>query len=393
MMRTMRQIRAVLQINMNSLRQRLWLAVSGSAAIALVVFVLLGSLALSNGFEQSMRNAGAADVAMVLREGADAEINSSLDRDVQVGLAGAPGVAYAGGDALVSPEMYAVIDAIKNSGVKANLALRGVTPVAWKLRSGIRMVAGRMAQPGTNEIVVGESVAREFRGFAVGSKLQLHGAPWMVVGVFSTGGSVFESELWADLHVIQQLLGQGDAVQSVRVRLAGPGALTQLQAYVKGNPTFHLGVRSERAFYADESRASSDLITFLGKPLALIMALGALAGALNTMYGAIAERTREMATLRVIGYGRLPALAGTLIESLLLAAAGALVGMLLAYVVFNRMSSSMLGPNFSTVVFRLALNPEQLMQGARWALMIGLLGGLFPAISAVRRPLAASLAE
>jgi putative ABC transport system permease protein len=289
--------------------------------------------------------------------------------------------------------MYAVIDAIKYSGVKANLALRGVTPVAWKLRSAIRLVAGRMAQPGTNEIVVGESVAREFRGFEVGSKLQLHGAPWTVVGVFSTGGSVFESELWGDLHVVQQLLGQGDAVQSVRVRLAGPSALAQLQAYVKGNPMLHLSVRSEREFYADESRASSDLITFLGKPLAIIMAVGALAGALNTMYGAIAERAREMATLRVIGYGRLPVLAGTLIESLLLAAAGALVGMLLAYLVFNRMSSSMLSPSFSTVVFRLALNSEQLVQGVRWALTIGLLGGLFPAISAARRSLAASLVE
>lgn len=394
MFASIRQTWAVIQINLLSINERLSLVVSGCIAIGLVVFVLLGSLALGNGFENTMQSAGAEDTAIVMREGADGEINSQIERAAQVELEGAPGVRSEGGEALVSPEMYVVVDAIKKStGLKANVALRGVTPAAWQVRRAMHVVEGRMARPGTNEIVMGEAVAREFAGYAVGNTINLRGATWTVVGTFAANGSVFESELWGDLHVVQPLMGMGDAVQSVRLGLTGSADVPRVQAWLKGKPELHLSAQSERQFYADQAQHSSDLIAFLGKPLAVIMALGALAGALNTMYGGVAERGREMATLRAIGFGRWPAFAGTIVESLLLAVAGAALGILLAYLVFNHMSASTLGASFSTVVFRLSLSGDQLLQGARWALMIGFIGGLFPAISTIRAPLVKSLTE
>jgi putative ABC transport system permease protein len=394
MFASLRQTWAVIQINLLSLPQRLWLSISGCVAIGLVVFVLLGALALNHGLQQTLDGSGADDVAIVLRDGADGEISSAVDRAAQIDVAGAPGVQWKDGKAVVSPELYLVVDALKQgSGLKANLALRGVTPQAWSVRPAMRLVQGRQPQAGTNEIVVGEAVQREFQGFGLGSTLQLRGVPWTVVGVFSAGGSVFESELWGDLHVVGQLMDMGDTVQSLRLRLNSAADVARLQAYLQGRPQLQVSARSEHQFYAEQSQRNVDLVSFIGKPLAAILALGALAGALNTMYGAVAERAREMATLRAIGYGRFPAFAGTVAESVLLALVGAAFGMLLAWLVFQHLSSSTLGASFSTVVFRLSLSGEQLMQGARWALAIGVLGGLFPAWSASRQPVAQGLAE
>jgi putative ABC transport system permease protein len=385
-----RQINAVTKINLLSLPQRLWMSLSAIVAIAFVVFVLLGALALDNGFRQALNSAGSDDIALILRDGASGgEINSVIPRDQLVLLAEGAGIAKdAAGNKMVSPELYVVVDGLKKSTkTKANLPLRGVSLSAIKARKGIKIVQGRMFAPGSNEIVIGAGILKEFDGFALGQTKKLGANKWKIVGVFDAGGSIFESELWADLQVVQSLFNRGSSVQSVRVRLTSPAALTQLKAYVKADQRLKVSVQSEKQYYADQAKASSDLISKIGKPLAGIMAFGALAGALNTMYASVASRATSIATLRTIGFGGFSAFVGTLVESFVLAILGAILGSALAYLYFNGMSASTLGGSFTQVVFNLSLSTAQLVQGTIWATALGFLGGVFPAVRAARQPI------
>ncbi|MCY0914515.1 ABC transporter permease [Massilia antarctica] len=395
MLSQLRQIWAVIQINLLSLKHRRWTSVSGCVAIALAVFVLLGALALDNGFRHELNNSGASDVAVVLRAGAGSEVNSSLDREQQdmlatlVELAGKPGKP-----AVMSPELYINVDVVKKSSkLKANVSLRGITATALQVRRGVKLAEGRLFQPGSNEIVVGRGVNQEFEGLGLGQQLRLHGTNWTVVGIFEAAGSVFESEVWADLRVVQGLLNQGNTIQTVRIGVGLPDQIAELVAAAKKNPRLTVDIKSEQDYYAAQAKESTDLITLFGKPLAVLMALGALAGALNTMYASVAERGREITTLRILGYGRFSAFAGTLAESLVLAGAGAVIGGVAAFAVFNNMSSSMLGAGLSTVVFKMSLSSTQLIEAAWWAIIIGLAGGIFPAFRASRQALALGIVE
>jgi putative ABC transport system permease protein len=391
-----RQIVAVTKINLLSLPQRLWMSLSAIIAIAFVVIVLLGALALDNGFRQALNSSGSDDIAMILREGASGgEINSTISREQQQLIEAAPGVAKnAAGRPLVSHELYIVVDGIKKSTqTKANLPLRGITPAGLTARKGIKIVEGRMFNPGSNEIVVGSGVLKQFDGFALGQEKRLGATNWKIVGVFDAGGSIFESELWADLQVVQSLFNRGSTVQSIRARLTSNEALKQVQAYAKADTRMKLDIKSEREYYADQSKQSSDLINKLGFPLSIIMAFGALAGALNTMYASVASRAGEIATLRTIGFGGFPTFVGTLVESIVLSILGAVLGSLLAYIFFNGMSASTLGGSFTQVVFNLSLSPPQLVFGTLFATFLGFLGGVFPAIRAARQPLLAVGAE
>ena len=389
-----RQIGAATRISLFSLNQRRALSVAAVVAIAMVVFVLLGALALDNGFRHALDNSGSADVAVVLRAGSESEVNSTLDKASQDLLAAAPGIVHANGQAVVSPELAMVVDGIKkSSGKRANISLRGITPAALQVRPAVRIASGRMFAPGSNEIVVGRGIANAFENLGLGGHVRLHGVDWTVVGIFDAGGSVFESEMWADLHVLQGLTGRGSAVQALRVRVAGPDALAFVRRYAAAEPRLDVTIKSDREYYADQAKLSTDLINSIGKPLALIMALGALAGALNTMYGSVAERGKEIGTLRILGYGHAAVMTGTLAEALVLALAGAAFGTLGAFLVFNNMSGSTLGGGFSTLVFNMSLAPRQLAIGAAWAVTIGVLGGLFPAVRATRQSISQALAE
>jgi putative ABC transport system permease protein len=387
----LRQINAVTRINLLSLPQRLWMSLSAVVAIAFVVFVLLGALALQNGFQQALKNAGSDDIAIILREGASGgEINSIIPRDQLVLLAEGPGIAKnAAGKKLVSPELYVVVDGLKKSTqTKANLPLRGVSTEALGARKGIKIVQGRMFAPGSNEVIIGAGVIKEFDGFALGQTKRFGSNSWKIVGVFDAGGSIFESELWADLQVVQSLFNRGSSVQSVRVRLTSPSAIKQLQAYVKADQRLKVSVESEKKYYADQAEGSNSLV-IIGKALAGIMAIGALAGALNTMYASVASQASSIATLRTIGFGGFSAFVGTLVESFVLALCGALLGSLMAYIYFNGMTASTLGGSFTQVVFNLSLSPAQMVQGTIWATALGFLGGVFPAIRAARQPILA----
>jgi putative ABC transport system permease protein len=389
------QLAAVTIINIKSIPQRFWLSLSTVVAVALVVVVLLAFLAMANGFQRTVSNSGTEDVAIVLRGGSQAEINSTVSRDQVRLIEEAPGIARSSdGKPLVSAELYLIVDGIKRSTqTKANLPLRGVGQEGAALRKRVKIVEGRMFKSGANEIVVGRSLLREFQGFDIERTVAFATTRWTVVGVFEAAGSVFESEIWADLPVVQSLFNRNNVFQTVRARLQDPAALTTLKRFVDEEPRLKLDVKSEAAYFADQSSQTSDLIQKLGWPLAIAMALGALAGALNTMYSSVAGRAVEIATLRAIGFGGFPAFVGTLVESLILAAVGGMIGAAATYFIFDGLSASTLGASFTQVVFSFTLSPALIAQGVTLALTVGLIGGFFPAIRAARMPIVSGLSS
>jgi len=389
------QIAAVTRINLKSMPQRFWLSLSTIIAVALVVMVLLAFLAMANGFQRTVKSLGADDVAVVLRAGSQSEINSGLSREQVRLIEEGPGIAKgADGKPLVSAELYLVVDGIKRSTrTKANLPLRGIGEEGATARHGITIVEGRMFAPGSNEIVVGKGLQREFAGFDLGETVAFGTSKWTVAGVFEADGSVFESEIWADVAVVQSLFHRDNVFQTVRARLENPTALDALKRYVEDEPRLKLDVKSEAEYFADQASRTTDLIQKLGWPLAIAMAFGALAGALNTMYSSVAARAVEIATLRAIGFGGLPAFIGTLAESLILAAIGGVVGAGATFLIFDGISASTLGASFTQVVFSFHLTPALATEGIVLALTVGLIGGLFPAIRAARMPIVAGLSR
>jgi len=386
------QVIAVTTINLKSISQRLWLSLSTVVAVALVVIVLLAFLAMANGFQRTLAGSGSEDIAIFLRGGSQAEINSTVARDQVRLIEDAPGIARgADGKPLISPELYVVVDGVKRSSqTKANLPLRGIGEQGVALRKGITIAQGRMFNRGANEIVVGKGLLKEFEGFEPGKTVTFATSRWTVVGTFEAEGSVFESEIWADLPVVQSLFNRPNFVQTVRVRLENP-SLAALKSYNDNDPRLKLDVKTEAAYFADQAGQTTDLIQNLGWPLAIAMALGALAGALNTMYSSVAARAVEIATLRAIGFGGFPAFVGTLVESLVLAAIGGLIGAAATWAIFDGLTASTLGGNFTQVVFAFRLSPALIWQGVLLALAVGLIGGLFPAIRAARMPIVAGL--
>jgi putative ABC transport system permease protein len=387
------QIAAVTTINLKSLPQRLWLSLSTVTAVALVVMVLLSFLAMANGFQRTIEGSGAPDVAVLLRAGAQSEINSAVTQDQARLIEEAPGIAKsADGRPLVSSELYIIVDGVKRTTqTKANMPLRGIGSQGLALRRGISIVEGRMFTSGSNEIVVGRGLGNEFQGFELGKTVTFGTSRWTVVGIFAAEGTVFESEIWADLPVVQSLFKRANYIQTIRARLTSPLALQELRAYNDNDPRLKLDVKSEDAYFAEQASQTTDLIQKLGWPLAIAMAFGALAGALNTMYSSVAARATEIATLRAIGFGGFPAFIGTMIESLLLAVIGGVIGATATYLLFDGFTASTLGGSFTQVVFSFQLSPNLIGQGVVLALIVGLVGGLPPAFRAARMPIIAGL--
>lgn len=387
------QIGAVTAINLKSIPQRLWLSLSTVVAVGLVVIVLLTFLAMANGFQRTLEGSGSKDVAVILRGGSQAELNSAITREQVRLVEEGPGIARnAQGKPVTSAELYLVVDGLKrSSGTKANLPLRGIGEQGAAVRSGIMLVEGRMFSPGSNEIVVGKGLLSEFAGFELGKTVIFGTSQWKVVGVFAAEGSVFESEIWADLPVVQSLFNRNNYFQTVRARLVSPADLDTLKNYVDSDPRLKLDVKSEAEYFAEQSERTTDLIQKLGWPLAIAMAFGALAGALNTMYSSVAARAVEIATLRAIGFGILPAFVGTLAESLVLAVAGGLIGAIATYLIFEGFTTATMGGNFTQIVFSFQLSPALIAQGVGLAVTVGLIGGLFPAIRAARTPIVTGL--
>ena len=379
------QILAVSRLNLASIPQRFWMSLATIVAVALVVAVLLTFLAMAEGFRKTVASTGSDDVAVALRAGSNAELSSTLMAESVRLLEQAPGVAQGPDGPISSAELYVIVDGYKRAtNTEANLPFRGVSPDAIDIRGGITIAEGRMFEPGTNEMIVGRAVTREFAGFDLGETITLRQNEWTVVGIFEMNGSVFESEIWADALVLQSLFQRGASFQSVRLKLDGPDALETLKAYAEEEPRLNVDINSEKEFYAEQSSNTDFLVNFIGWPISIAMAIGALAGALNTMYASVDSRTREIATLRAIGFGGFPAFMGTIFEALFLSALGGLVGAVATFLIFANRSASTLGSGFTQVVFSFNVGPSVILNGLFLALIVGFIGGFLPAIRAAR---------
>ena len=386
-----RQAMAVAGVGIASLAQR-WAASSVIVVgIAGVVAVLVAMLAMAAGFEATLNRTGSDDTAIILRGGSMAETNSVLGRDQVPLLAELPGIARGeDGRPLVSAELSQVINLpTRADGTDANAQLRGVGTAAWQLRPQVEIVEGRRFESGRRELIVGEGALRQYRGLEPGSTLDLANQPWTVVGVFASGDS-HESELWADAEVLASTY-QRSSHQSVTVKLDGPDGMERLSAALAADPRLKMDASTTRNYYNKQSEGLSRLIEILGLVVGSIMAVGAVFGALNTMYAAVATRAREIATLRALGFRGLPVVVAVMLETMLLALVGGVLGAALAWLVFNGYTASTLSGNFTQVMFQFQVTPELLWTGVRWALGIGLVGGLFPALRAARLPVTVAL--
>mgnify|MGYP001829139746 CR=1 FL=1 len=375
---------------------RRWGGVAAAViGIAGVVAVLVGVLSIASGFRQVMAVSGAPDAAIVMRSGADSEMVSGLSREETRVIADAPGIASTERGPLSSAELFVIINLPRRStGMDVNVPLRGIEQPALQVRGNVQITEGRMFEWGKNEVIAGLGAAREFADLTVGSRLEVGRYDWKVVGVFAADGAVAESEIWTDASVLQDAYQRGDSYQSVQVKLNSPGSFPAFKDALTTDPRLSVKVQRQSEYFEGQSAAVDKLVTTLGYLIAFLMAVGAVFGALNTMYSAVATRTREMATLRALGFGSGAIVVSVLLESLLLALAGGLLGGGLAYLAFENFHASTLNwQSFSQVTFAFKVTRELLIQGIVWAALIGLIGGFFPALRAARLPIASALRE
>jgi putative ABC transport system permease protein len=389
------QIGSITKFGLMSIPQRRGAVVATIIGIAGVVTVLVGVLSIAAGFRHAMAVSALPDGAIVLRSGADSEMVSGLSGDDTRVIADAPGVAHTAAGPLASPELFVIIDLPKRTtGTDANVPLRGVEPPALQVHDNLKIIRGRMFDWGKDEVIVGRGAAMEFAGLEVGSVIQVGRYQWPVVGMFTAGGGAAESEIWSDAKVLQDAYNRGDSFQSVSVRLNSPASFQQFKDSLTSNPQLSVEVISQSDYYAQQSQTLTLLITTLGFLIAFLMAVGAVFGALNTMYSAVAARTREIGTLRALGFGSGAVVVSLMLESLLLALAGGVLGGALAYFAFNNFHTSTMNfQSFGQMTFAFRVTPQLLARGILWAAIIGLIGGLFPAIRAARLPIASALRE
>lgn len=394
-MNWLNQTVAVTLLNLKSLPQRIAASLVAVLGVAAVVMVFAAVLSMAKGFERTMTAAGSDDTAIVLRSASASELNSGLSNEQVTIVTNSPGVLKQDGRPLASAELYVLVDVPKKATLEdANVPLRGVQANAFVVRDNVKMAEGRQFEPGKNEFVVGRAAQQEFVGLDLGAEIKFGLTTWQVVGVFEAGGSVSESELWADVRVVQSAYRRGNSFQSVRVKLEDAEKLEGLKQSLLDDPRIDPDVFSEKEYYSQQSKSMTQFIGVIGYPLTIIMAIGAIFGALNTMYSSVSARGKEIATLRSLGFRPFPIMVSTLVESTALALVGGLLGGAMAYVLFNGYRVSTLnGPTFSQVVFDFAVTSDLLIQGLVAALVIGVIGGFLPAIRAVRIPVNQALRE
>ncbi len=392
-MRWIEQIVAVTLLNLRSLGQRY-----GSSAVAVfgfagVVAVFVAVLSIAEGFRLVMESGGSDGNALVMRGGSDSEMSSGLDLESTRIVKEAPGVARDERGPVASAELFVIVDVTKRTtGTDANVPLRGVEQAGFAVRPHFEIIAGRRFVEGRNEVIVGRAAAGQFAGLDVGNRLRWGENTWEVVGVFADRGSVYESEIWADSRVLQPAYRRGNTFQSVHVKLESPETFATFKDALTSDPRLEVDVLREREYYVAQSRVLRQLIQILGNLIAMLMAVGATFGALNTMYTAVAARRHEIATLRALGFRAAPVVVSVLAEAMLLAVLGGLIGGGLAWAaVHGYETATMNWQTFSQVAFTLRVTPELLGGGIVYAALMGLVGGLFPAIRAARLPVAVAL--
>jgi putative ABC transport system permease protein len=393
--RWLSQTLAVSALSVRTIPQR-----AGSSAVAMigiagVVIVFVAVLSIGEGFRAAMADASAPDRAIVIRTGADSEVTSTLPGSAVQVIEQAPGLLRTNNRPVASAELYVLVDLNKRStGTAANVPLRGIAADALEVRNEAHVVDGRMFQFGTNEAIVGRGANRQFEGVDLGSEFSSGNLRLRIVGIFESNGSVGETEIWCDSHLIQGVYERGNSYQSVLARLDSPAAFDTFKSWLTTNPQLNVQVQRESDYYAEQSRMLSSLIRGIGYTIAVLMGVGAVFGAILTMYTAVSTRTREIATLRALGFNTTSVLISVLAESLALAAIGGLLGGLAAYFAFNGYQTSTMNfQTFSQVAFAFRVTRTLLMQGLSYALMMGLVGGLMPAIKAARLPIATALRQ
>ena len=394
-MKTIRQIIAVTAMNLRALPLRVTPSLVSVIGIAGVVLILVALLSISEGFRRTLELSGSDRVAIVLRGSSAEEMTSSFSQEQVQIIEQAPGIARDAHGPVVSAELFTTVDQPKRStGTDANVPFRGIEAAGPLTRAHFHLIAGRMFATGRNEIIVGHSAAQSETGLEVGRDVKWGNNEWRIVGEFTDGGSVSESEVWTDVHVLQSAYSRGDSYQTVRVLLTTPASFKAFKQQLTSDPRVSVNVLTEREFYAAQSALLSTLVRGAGTVLALLMGVGAVFGALNTMYSAVAARGVEIATLRALGFGGLPVAASVIIEALLLGLIGGALGAAVAYLAFDGLQTSTINyQSFTQVSFAFSVTPALIITGTCYALLLALIGGVFPALYAARRPIIAGLRQ
>ncbi len=391
------QTRSVAAVGISTLTQRLGSSAVIVVGIAGVVGVLVALLAMAEGYAQTLRNSGSLDTAIVMRGASANEVSSSLSREDLVQIEQAPGVAHnAKGEPIISAETVVAANLPvrgSKSGDEGSAQVRGVSEAAFAVRPNVKIIEGKTFQPGLREIVVGKGAVRQFEGLKVGASLKLGNQPWTIVGIFASGDAM-ESELWADANVVNDTYRRGSGRNSATVKLENAAAIKAFSAALEANPQLKVKATTTLEFFAKQSEKMTQILRIIGITVGAIMAVGAVFGALNTMFAAVASRAREIATLRAIGFRGLPGVVAVMLETTLLALVGGLIGGLVAFLVFNGFeASTMAAGSVGKLSFNLAVSPGLLWEGIKWALAIGFVGGLFPAVRAASLPVTTALRE
>jgi len=381
--------------NLRSVRARWVSAIVAVLGIAGTVGVFIAMLSLARGFKATLVASGSLDNALIRRAGSTGEIDGTVPLDQVKVIQDAPGIARDGDRPLVSPEVVVIAAfPLKATGTDANVQVRGVSPDALKVRRNVHMKQGRFFQPGLNELIVGRNVPSTYAGLNLGDTVRFGGGDWSVVGVFDAGGSAFDSEVWCDAHVLSQVYKRPENIfSSITVRLTSPAALTQLKDSLTSDPRMQVQVDREIDYYEKQSRGLTTLITVLGTLVAGVMGIGAIFGALNTMYSAVSERSREIATMRAIGFGAAAIVVSFIFEALFISLIGGVVGCAAILPLNGFTTSAMNWQTFSHLAFAFRVTPLLLGIGVGFALLMGLAGGVPPAIRAARRPVVLALRE
>lgn len=390
-----RQIYEIVMLNIKTVPERLSASLVIIVGIAGVVGVFTALFAMSQGIEATLVSSGDPLNGMVMRGGSQDELNSTLSRDALELASRAPGVRKdAKGEPIASGELIVIAELPKKGGtLGANVTLRGISPQGFALRPKLKVIEGRTFTPGLQELLVGKGAAGQFEGLSVGNTVRLRSSEWSVVGLFESG-DISESEILTDAATAQTAWGRPNTFSTVLVALESAAAFAPFEAALKQDPRLSsTEVKNQLKYYSEQTEKSTTGIRVLGTVVAIIMGLGAIFAALNTMYASVSSRTREIATLRAIGFAGLPVVVSVMVEAMLLALAGGLIGAVLAYIFFNGMTVSTLGGSFTQLVFNFRVTPTLLGYGVVLALAIGFLGGLLPALRAARMQVTTALRE
>jgi putative ABC transport system permease protein len=389
------QIIAVTGVNLRSIRQRLGSSTVAIIGIAGVVVVFLGVLSIAEGFQAAMTSVGDPQTVIVMRAGSNTEMTSGLSGEMARLIMDTPGIARTERGPVASPELFVIVGhPTKTDPSDANVPLRGVSEEALGVRPEVKIVEGRMFTPGTNEIVVGRAASRQFAGLTVGASTKWGQNNWQVVGIFEAHGNAAESEIWCDVKVLQPAYQRGNSYQSVYVRLPSADGFQAFKDALTANPQLSVTPVREPDYFAAQSEVLNQIIKTIGFLIAGLMGIGAVFGAINTMYTAVASRTREIATLRALGFGSFPVVVSVLSESAFLSLVGGLIGGIAAWAAFDGYQTSTMNfQSFSQIAFAFAVTPRLLGTALIYSLLMGLVGGMLPAIRAARLPVVTALRE